>query len=248
MGQLSVPSTEILPVFPNSIGLTGVSYPSISGYNLPIGDTDLYLVPAGKRALVINMSLLNISAGTISWFLQARIAGILHKIRASVALGATFANTLILNFFIFEAGESIVINVATTNGLNVFPTLIIFDAANNPKRNLLSALNLGNNTVYTCPPNKTAIILGNTLSDFGRANYINATGVNRTINWYLVPNGGLPGLTNQISTVGGSVIPNGSIVSIGIGASLNAGDFVVINTDSGAAGQLAFINVIELPN
>jgi len=130
-------------------------------------------------------------------------------------------------------------------------TILLFSAtqAPNVRTVKLTSLSAGNNTLYTCPAGKTCYIGGfstifNTSGSAG-VNYINNSGSARTIMYYLVRSGGSPGLTNCLYFSAVNGIANLSVGPAAISAVLTAGDSIVINTDSAASGQVAYISVWE---
>jgi hypothetical protein len=151
--------------------------------------------------------------------------------------------------FIFEAGESISIITDTNNGLNVWVAGILVDASSPYKRYALFSLANGNNTLYTVPAGKIAMTLANTGNarvTTGVLQVLNASGGARLYTVYFVPSGGAAGATNQYYQA--QNVGNNSLGQVGAPSSaLNAGDFIVLNTNAATATQAAFVMVVELP-
>lgn len=233
------------------IPLRNPSFPSGFVGNAGSGNVDLYTVPAGKRALVMGGTLYNTAGTNTTYAFQVKISGTYYPLFASgvqtATTGANSSPAIDHIAYIYEAAEVISINTSQA-GLNVWPVIITFDNTSGPKTVKLTTLASGDNTVYTVPANKTAIVLtpemypsDNNLAAF---NYYNASGGTRTIIWYVVPSGGSKGSTNQIQA--SANVSTGAKNTFNSGkCSMNTGDFVVINTNAATATQMAWVSVME---
>lgn len=235
------------PTYPGGIPLTGVSYPAVRGYNLSTGDTDLYTVPAGKRLFLFTAAVYNPSLGNITHFAQAKIGATYYRLNANT-ITATVAGTAYTNIgYIFEAGEIVAMNTATTNGLNVSFQAVQFDDSCALKSAKITTISAGANTIYTCPGSTTAILFPRSLqlgAAVGTGHLSNTSGGTRTLSFNVVPSGGVVGSGNQTTP---SFTANDLTVGAGgLGTSLGAGDFVNINVDAGTATQMAWVNVMEI--
>lgn len=250
---LTMPAAVSVPQVNPALGPLLLGAKFITGLfgNISTGDTDLYTVPTGKRAIVTTMCGFNPSAGSITWYPKVKISGTYYRLNSGSAAGAgTFSAPTSVSF-ILEAGEILAINTITTNGLNVSTSIIEFDAASPLKTVKLAGLSTGDNTLYTCPSGKTALPLGPSLL-FGGINptvfcpflYVvgDASGGD-TFVLHLVPSGGSAGSTNKIATVTPSANARGTASFAG---SLGAGDFIVVNASTGDAAQIAWMNLVEL--
>lgn len=237
--------------FAGKLKLTGVSYPRVWGSNLPIGDNDLYTVPVGKKLLVFsNYRIYNQGIGTLTTYPEIKSGGNYYRINnnISVLVNGTSLQQPNSSPIILNAGESWALNVATNNGLNGFFSAIQFDASNLLSSSKILALVNGNNTIYTVPVGKTAMILDgstNLLNYNGSTQVINTSGGAISYTYYIVPNGGSPDATNQATNA--ISISNNVNQGNNISSSLNAGDSVVVNSPSAAAGQWAYVTYFEIP-
>ena len=236
------------PTFPGGIPLTGVSYPLVNGSNLATGNNDLYTVGSGQRAIVFSATCYNQSAGNITPTMQAKIGGTYYKLQG-FGIVSTGTSAIVQSLgYVFEAGESISVNTTTNNGLNIYVCVVLFDdtcAVYSPK---LTSLTGGNDTLYTCPTGKTAIILPAPLSIVGNligaGMYYNDSGGARTVTWYIVPNGQSVGVNYQISAA--NTVNNASRASQNIGGTIGAGDFVAVKSNAATATQWAWLSVMEI--
>jgi hypothetical protein len=122
-----------------------------------------------------------------------------------------------------------------------------FDNTAPLKTSKVVSMGNGNNTIYTCPAGKKAVILDQWVAlnlSLKKLYYFNNSGSSNSIVWYAVPNGGSTGATNQLQT---ETVSNATLsVRQGGGWMLNAGDFLVCNTPIGTATQTGWVNVWEL--
>lgn len=216
------------------------------------GDTDLYTVPANRRAIVCETTFYNNSGSPGLVFNEVKIGGVYYQ---TVAAGGTLSNNLATtrsSHYILEAGETFAVSAAM-QPINVWAGALEFDNTSNLKSAKLTTFVAGNNTVYTVPNGKSAILFPNTLlmcsGVTGTLSYGNLSGTptvtTRTITLNLVKSGGSVGTTNQICPT--TTVANPSLFAPSVtGLTLSAGDFYSVNTDSNAAGQFAFVTVVEI--
>lgn len=225
----------------------------VFGSNLPTGDNDLYTVPASKRAIIYGNVGYNPSAGTITWFPQVKISGTYYKIGASSNLstgagtGANFAVSSVVPY-ILEVGEIFSINTTTTAGLNIWFRAIEFSDTYPLSSKKIVALANGDNTLYTCANAQGAIlpvVVNSAGAQVAAQIYVmNSSGATRTYIAYLVPVAGSAGSTNQL--IPATAVNNGVLSTLlACNSHLDNGDFIVLNTNSGTAGQFAWINIFE---
>ncbi len=215
------------------------------------GDVDLYTVPANRRALLLGwVETCNLC--TVSAYLKTKISGSYYRLTASQSVtgaGSDMASFVDLPPRLLNAGETASINMDVT-GLSVWLHVVEFDAVSPLRSVTLTSVSAGDNTLYTVPAGKTFEVLpffgssSGTLSFRSRLFYSNATGATRSLFVYAVPNGGSRSGNNSL---GGSLsVSSGTIwVSVPIYGSLAPGDFIDVNVDSSAAGQMAWMNIIE---
>jgi hypothetical protein len=148
-----------------------------------------------------------------------------------------------------ESGETLAINTSQA-GLNFWYSIFEYDATYpiySPKiLNLIS----GDNTIYTVPSGKTASGLGGnmvtTIVAANRSSFrcINVSGGTAQYTLYFIPNGGVKGVSNQVSAATNVSNNNGFFPQVI--PCLNGGDFVVLNTSVGTGIQTAWMNVVEI--
>jgi hypothetical protein len=214
------------------------------------GNSDLYTCPANKRAIITEMTVFNGHATNSSTLVaMLKIGGVYYPASASTTILAQSTGSRSVTY-VLEAGEILALNM-TQQPFNVVVSIMEFDNTSNIKSAKLttSTLTSGDNTVYTVPNGKSALILNNTLTmcsgTQGTFTAGNNSGGNVTYKWNVVPSGGSVGTTNQMSA---SVV-----VSTGAGSSqtltgftIGAGDFISVNASSGTSDQIAFVTVVEI--
>lgn len=248
------PSSSI--IIPPLNGFYGVNPIIRNGRIIPIrttvlgnGQNDFYTVPTGKRAAV-SYTISNQSGGALNHTFQIKIAGVYYTF-IFVQTANNNTTTLISNAFntppVAEAGD--IFSILTTGAGLVLSGFIIEFPTSNPIRSpRLLSLTSGDNTLYTCPVGRVATIGDYRSGNAGLLKYINSTGGARTIHWNVVKKGGTPSAgVNQITTNISAADATGNLQQ-GSYASLAAGDFISINTNSSLATQIAFVNnLVELP-
>ena len=241
----------------NGPPLQGAKYKPVSYLNLPGNTaTDVYTCPSGKRALVINESYYNNSGITLTGFSQVYYGSTYQKTSLSAANNARQQRTL---NYALEAGEKLNVSVTSANaGVNYWAKVIEFDAKVSLETAKLSTFINGDNTLYTCPAGKSAMVLGVTVAPFlggsgrggfnSRVMYTNFSGAGRTVSYNVVNSGDSVASSNAMG--GAAVIANNSdtLSNTPCGATtlLNAGDFISFNTNSNASGQFLWITVWEM--
>lgn len=231
-------------VFPQ---LTGVSYPRAFGSNLPTGDNDIYTVPTGKKALVsVQQRGFNGSAGTIVYNVSIKVGGVYYRIGANTTLttGTGGAGANILSPIVLNAGESLSVNTTTTAGLNVLFNVMEFDATNSLSSARILALSSGDNTLYTVTSGKSLAMFTSLYSAATALVVANATGGAVNIITYAVPSGGSSGSTNKVFP--STSVGDKSASQFSLTTNMSAGDFVVVNSDSATAGQVAYMTYFEV--
>ncbi len=222
--------------FPIGPNLPGLAYPNafIDGGSSANGNNDIYTCPTGKRALVYGYTLVNNGAGTTTHYGQIKVSGTYYQISissttVSPGVGLGFSSFPI----ILDAGEIFSIHTNTTTN-SLWASVIEFDTTAITKTSKVISMSNGDNTIYTVPAGKTAFMSDvygglnfNGNPSFG---YFNNSGGTRLLNMNIVTSGGSPGSTNKI-------LNNLSIANLGVAAnfvvscSMEAGDFLVVNTD-----------------
>lgn len=233
--------------FPVVIGsaLPGASILNITSNNQSgTGNQDLYTVPAGKRLLIASITALAPSGASTVYGL-AKVSGTYYRLGANASIGTGSPTAINFSSYIFEAGEIVAIN-QTVAGVNYWGRGILFDNTSGLKTAKVLALSNGDNTIYTCPANKTAIgmIAGGGYTQ-SMLYYVNDSGATRTYSVNVVTSGGSVASTNKL--VNAQTNSDKTVLTIAqFGAvALSAGDFVNLNTDAGTANQTAWVTVFE---
>lgn len=233
--------------FPFGPVLTDIKYPAVFSSNVAVGDTDLYTVPAGKKAIATALSVYNASGSTIVYFLQIKVSSTYYRAGTNISLTTTSQTSNVgISLPILEAGESFSINT-DVQGLNVWLKVVEYDDDVPIKSYRILSLANGDNTLMTVPALKTSFILAaNRLAYTNGASiaYVNDSGGSRTITAYAVPSGGAAGTTNQVEVAG--AVGDDTLQSINFNGNLSSGDTLVVNTNSGTTVQSAWVNVVEV--
>lgn len=220
---------------------------------LPSGDTDIYTVPTGKKALVFDASYTNPTGGATSpvCFAEYKSSGVytIYDFISNGATPGTLGTVALLIPMLLNAGESWSTHCDLA-GLSLWPFILEFDASAPVQVARLNSFSVGDNTVLTVPangiqiyPNAQNIGAGSVMK--GSLFYFNNTGIARTVGWNLIPSGGSAANSNQIAT-GLSVSSPAASVKNYYGG-LAAGDKISINVDANTAGQSAVIIYQTLP-
>lgn len=237
---------------PQGVYLPGVKFPAAFVSNAGSGNVDMYTCPAGKRACVTYITGYNNAGTTTTMYPILYVSGTYYRI-GGAGNAATLSQGQVMNLsaptsvsIILEAGEKIGVN-STQAGMNLWANIVEFDNTAPIRSSKVVSLSNGNNTIYTCPTGKKAILLDPWITvnfTLKKVFYFNNSGSSANIIWYAVPNGGSPGSTNQLATE----TVNSTTVSsrLGGGVMLNAGDSIVCNTNVASATQTAWVNVVEL--
>lgn len=217
------------------------------------GTYDMYTVPAGKQALVLGGIVLNNGAANATITPKIKISGNYYILGYSKPVNINETKGINNNDqpWFLNTGQIFAVTTSAST-FNFWLNIVEFDDTSTINAVYYPGLVSGNNTIYTCPANKKAYITG--LKGAGGFQYgngliiTNETAGNRTYSAYIVPSGGSAGSSNQVF--------NGVTISTGISslgnntfpsATLNAGDFIVVNSDSSATKQLAYLFVQEVP-
>lgn len=235
--------------------ITSAKYVPIFGSNLPIGDNDLYTVPQGKKLLLVGApnafaTVYNASAGSITYYPEIKVEGVYYRLKSNVTIASaqTGIGSFIATAMVLNVGETVAVNTTTTAGLNVWATAIEFSENETIVGKRILNLVSGNNTLYTCPNNKTATFATNifsiSTSGYFSVGLSNVSGVAPTYYLNYVTNGSTPTSANQFTI--STPISNNTVSGFTLGGSLTPGDSVNINTTSGTTGQMAWTTVFEI--
>lgn len=240
---------EYLASAPGGICLVTAKYPRANFNNGASGNNDTYTVPAGRRAIVLTSTFRSQSASSATLIQNWKISGTYYPVNFStqtVAAG-TVVNDTVDGGFIMEAGEILSFN-SSQSTMNIFAQVVEFSNQSNLRTVKTIGATNGDQTVYTCPAGKHAILMtgnGQALGSPNFASFIsNSSGGSITSNIYCVPNGGSKGAANLIQA--SIVTTTGSCTRIKFGGILNPGDFMVWNCNTASANALCAFTVLEV--
>lgn len=235
MGQNSI--NQLSQGAPSNINMSGVSFPSVNGHALASGTTDIYTAPAGKRVALLYTRICNPSTNSsnVAKQIKIKVSGNYFNMDQNATVNIGSNSTPTDPAIILEPGESISVTTGAS-GLNMYTNAIQFDTTSPYKMGKVLGLSNGNNTIYTVPSGKTAQPV--------RGYFYNGSGGTRTLNVYIVPNASSPATGNILVTNFSAL--NGNVFTVFTNAeNLGAGDSLVVNTDSGNAGQNFWFTMME---
>lgn len=231
---------------PLSISLTGARIPAAYTCGLRAGDTDLYTVPANKKALVIDVSFTNpaTNAENVACDAQVKTGGKYYRFDyvALTAIPGTYGSTSALAPFLLAPGETFAVWCSSA-GLSVWPLIVEFDADVPIRDSRLLTLSKGDNAVFTVPENKTVAFMGMPSTGSGgplrgKVWYYNAGSESRDVQVHAVPHGRTASPENAIFV--GRVAQRTMVQALLYGG-LKAGDVISVSTDTDGAGQIAWV-------
>lgn len=223
--------------------LTAQTFPNAIAGNIGSGDIDIYTCPVGKRAIVNMITLSNTAGTTTTYFMQLKVSSVYYRISSSATLTAGTSTNLQSYSLILEAGESLSINTSQA-GLNVFPTIIEFP--NTAKSRTIKNLSIvsGDNTIYTVPSGKTAILLSATTirAGTGAIQYVNTSASTATYSMHI---------SSSTSSASTNRFASSSLTTLlagtqSIGTMIPSTYSIVLNTNQ--TGGIAYVSVIEVDN
>jgi hypothetical protein len=235
-------STSAFPTLPSAKVALVVNTATING------NTDLYTVPAGKRA-VFGGFIFNTSGGTLTAQPQYKISGTYVALSSPTTSITNNTATTFLAFNtlpIAEAGD--VISFGTTGVMQVFGVIITFNNTEGLLSPRLTTFTTGDNTLFTCPASTTCFITNG--GGGGNAPYrtANNSGGTRTYHMNAVLSGQSPTATNQLGAAFTTTNANSTAASFVSLIGLGPGDFLNVNVDAGTATQFFYIpTIVEIP-
>jgi hypothetical protein len=239
-----------------SLGISGSTFTSLPSAKIGgtfaittgTGDNDIFTVPAGKRATV-QLTIVNNTGGNLNEIPKVKSGGVYYQSGALVSrVNLTTSQYIAFNTFpILEENEIFSLNYSGP-GVVVFGYAITFDNTEALKSPKILALTSGDQTIYTCPTGKKALVTNMSGAGNGPMRVYNGTAGLRTYTWNDVPSGGSVSAANRLySPFTVNTITLGSSQTTAC-PGLSAGDFLSINSDSALAGQFAYIlNLVEVP-
>jgi hypothetical protein len=240
---------EYLAAAPGGLCLLTVNYPRANVNGGASGNNDTYTVPAGLRAIVLTSTYRSQSGSSATVVPNWKISGTYYPVNFStqtVGAGA-LVNDTVDGGMILEAGESISFN-STQASLNFFCQLVQFSNQSNLRTVKTIGATNGDQTVYTCPAGKHAILMNGNGQPKGSPNFgsfiSNSSGGSITSNIYFIPNGGSKGANNLL--LASAVTTTGSCTRIPICGIMNPGDFLLWNCNTTNANALCAFTVLEV--
>jgi hypothetical protein len=227
------------------IPVSNLTFPAAYHISCAAGDTDLYTCPAGKKALVIDVTFTNPTGNptTVVCDAEVKVSGVYHKFDfvANTAAIGTYGSSNSLAPFLLGAGEIFAVNT-NNSGLSVWPWILEFDDTAPIFDARLFSLSIGDNTLFTVPVGKKVAFCSMPGSfgtpSVGKAYYYNLSGGSRTVKINVVPSGGSPAVANAIQN--GSVV-NHQMAQPQLYGGIAPGDFINVNTDAATATQTAWV-------
>ncbi len=249
-GPTGATGTVSATTFVQGLPLAGATFPVVRAYAAASGDVDLFTSPANKRTLISAAGVSNNTLGTINWYAELKSGGNYYRLTTSAALLThAFAASSAIGI-ILEAGESISVHTDAI-GLNIQIAAIQF-ANTSPLRTVkLLGAATGDNTLYTVPANKTASVLGVTMLAPANTSsivyWVSDAGGSRLVLVCPTVSGDATACTAFGANMLGffSVGASTRLASASASMSLATGDFILVDVDTGAATQIAWVNVLE---
>lgn len=238
---------DYLTMLPGGTSLPGVTYPLASINGCIIGDNDVYTVPAGRRALVLDPYYWNPTVSTATLRTNWKIGGVYYPLIFTTSLGASAAfNSFGPVGIVMEAGESISVN-SNLALVNFWFNIVEFDNKSGLKTAKLTTLISGNNVIYTCPTGKTSTILSDmgTLGSFTSSSlfFTNNSGSTITYSGWAIPNGS-SAITNNL--FGTSTLTTGTVLTFPFRCDFAPGDNITFASNVATSAALIALTVSEV--
>jgi hypothetical protein len=234
------PSAGGAELVPSGLGLVDPEYKTWHAQALSNGDTDIYMVPSGRRLLVLQFVVHNTTGGSLNVYQELKASGTYYRLAGNTAVSANSQGSALVGTYIYEAGEILAAN-ASGAGLNAFISAVEFDDTSALKSARLVSFAASDNTLYTAS-GVTAFILNQTALTFGVGAVIvvNGTGGAITYSVKVTPSGGAATVINPGGSIAAAARSNFTGPTC-----LSTGDALVVNSNSTNAGQIAWVTLIE---
>lgn len=212
--------------------------------------TTIHTVNTGTRALVLNAGFFLASGATATVSHHANVGGSDYQIQGRQTILTSAPGQTIPIGFILEAGEILKLETTNTSSLNYNYCILEYPDTAPLKTVKLINLSSGNNTIYTCPDTYVAALVGlQKEPNFDAPNFYYCADGSQTRQWSsnIVSSGGSAGSTNKFTITATNTAANTLIQSAGVAGLLTPGDFWSVNVNTGNATQMAWTNILELP-
>lgn len=214
-------------------------------YNMTAGENDIYTVPAGKKLFVPQWQFNNTTGVAIVCIMKVKIGATYYRLEVNFNVAANGTGNSGSWGYIFNAGEIVAVNAAAA-GVSFAARGFLFADTVPFKSVRLNSMAVGDNELYPCPPDKTAIVYGFGGGGFHSAPNIvitNDTGAAITFKTSVVPSGIANALIYQKNSAS---LATASKTTHFAEALLAAGDRIIVNSSSATAGQTAAAHVYEI--
>ncbi|CAB4137657.1 hypothetical protein UFOVP326_48 [uncultured Caudovirales phage] len=215
------------------------------------GDNDLYTVPAGRKAIPIQLlRVLNRTAGSVTFYASLKIGGTYYRLggNGSVAASATGTISYTVTPVLVE-GQGVAVNDSVGDN-TVGAGFIEFDAAT-PIASVVVVNPPASSTIYTVPAGKSAQILNLVIDAAGGGGgsthlaHTNQSGGSVTRTVWSVPSGGAAANGNLVTNVAGQSAATQAVSVNTLVPSMAAGDFIRVDLSDTTAGQVLILNYRE---
>ena len=234
------------------------TFPAAYTNNSVLGHNDLYTVPSGRKAIVLEHFVTNPTGSSVGTTPEIKISGVYYKTGTTVnessgGVGHNYGYTSTRSApIVLNAGETFSIEGSVGAGASFWCSIIEYDANGGPRRASITSWSAGNNTLLTVLTGQTIFIgtAGATQSNLPTMShtgiiYVNHSGGTRTLGGiYLVPSGG--SVTENTRFAASNSIFNGGLFSKYFSGNLAPGDTIVLASDSAASGQIAWCNYVAI--
>ncbi len=240
----SILSTNL---FPNA------SYPSSTNTVSASGITDIYSVPKGRKAVLIDYSVVGSSTVACTATPQLKMPDGLYK--GLTAGQSTSGTTAVFSIpcMVLNYPMSVAVNANSSALINIYPKIIEFDSATSPLSGFyMTAPQINNDTtIFTCPVGKNAAVVGGLglMQQGSQGNIISGVSAsNINFKYNAVPSGSSPSnnnlckfLFNQTSSTT-LTLTRASFI-------LRSGDFFNVNFGTlGITSAWIYASFLILPN
>lgn len=218
---------------------------------------DVYTVPAGRRAVLIDMNMYNNTALSVSFNPYVKIAGSYYRLSNSTSTASSKSNAQPTTPFIAEAGESFAIRSDTTSANTpTYVNVIEYDASVPVFTKRAIDPTTATTTIYTVPSGVSSFVLpasGSFLtsgaSSVGIFNNTSAS-VNEKVCILKSDQTTAVDGTNCVQSGAGTAAAGLTTLTLyngGVAAYMNSGDSLqfALGTSLSGTGSLVYMNVVE---